>query len=101
MDANERLVRDTWERVLVCDGSYRHYAKGTILINWANHCFYEFNEWSAAAEFTRARLEQIRQVEEEIEWLDDCAEFDKNATWVRIEAREQAALTELKKGLKG
>jgi hypothetical protein len=108
MDANEKLVCDTWERVLVCDGSYRHYAKGTILINWANHSFYKFKaeHWDEAASFTRVRLEEIRQVEEEIALLEyasfsaDLSGF-KPLALGRILVREQAALAELKKGLKG
>jgi hypothetical protein len=75
----------------------------------------------AAAEFTRNRLEQIRQVEEEILWIkrtiklanqslrmggfevSDSAKtelFDCLAINERILAREQAALAELKRGMK-
>ena len=65
---DEEYVRARWERVIVCDGSYRHYAKGTILLNWANHQFYEFNDWSAARAFTEQREREIAEVEDLI-WL--------------------------------
>ena len=66
MNADEEYVRARWKRVIVCDGSYRHYAKGTILLNWANHQFYEFNDCSAARAFTKQREREIAEVEEEI-----------------------------------
>ena len=54
------------------------------------------------------REEQIRQVEEEIECLQLTASIAANGSWAeawqkafkRILAREQAALAELKKGMK-
>jgi hypothetical protein len=78
--------------------------------------------WSAARAFTEERLEQIRQVEEEIQYLalhlrsiklaiegayemrapanleDDQRDY---STVCRILAREQAALAELKYGMIG
>ncbi len=78
--------------------------------------------WSAAAEFTRERLEQIRQVEREIEVLEPFAEgrmpnkLEQLPPWAnpvlhlellrrgfairRILAREQATLAELRKGMR-
>ena len=64
---DEEYVRARWERVIVCDGSYRHYAKGTILLNWSNHQFYEFKDFSAARAFTENREREIAEVEEEID----------------------------------
>jgi hypothetical protein len=96
---NEEYVRSVWDRVLVCDGSYRHYAKGTLLLNWANHCFYEFEDWSAAAEFTRELLEQIQHVETEIGWLRHTCPGPSQIR-CRVISREQTALDELKKGMK-
>ena len=66
MSAAEQKVRAVWERVFVCDGSYRSYPSGTILFNWANHRFYDFPSWDAALAFTEARLEEIRQLRYEI-----------------------------------
>jgi|SRR6266704_3597154 len=65
------------------------------------------DSWSAAAEFTRTRLEQIAEVEEEIAVLRQLLpeigirawEHQKNA-WSRILARETAALADLKRGLR-
>lgn len=77
MTKNERLVRETWERVHVCDGSYRSYDgsyrsydHGTVLINYANHCFYDFPDFDAAADFTRTRIEEVRQLKEEMRLLE-------------------------------
>jgi hypothetical protein len=64
--------------------------------------------WSRAAEFTLERLEQIRQVEEEIEWLCQiqfgytCLQDLENRSKAqkRILAIEQARLVELKRGMK-
>jgi hypothetical protein len=97
MTEQEKLVRETWETVyeyqtlsgqdLVAHGPYTSYT------------------WAAAAEYTRERLEQIRLVEEEILWLG--AAF--NSEWSywkekplreRILAARQAALAELKRGMK-
>ena len=71
MSKDEEFVRSAWEHVIVCDGSYRHYAKGTVLLNWANHCFYEFNSFTAAAEFTRDHLEQVRCAEQNVFSLNE------------------------------
>ena len=123
MEANEEYVRQRWEREwIVCDGSYRHYAKGTVLLNWANHCFYEFADFQAAYDFTIAREEQIRLVEEEIKAIEELIICTEPGDWIegteppvyectqlpeswkprlqRILAREQAALDELRKGFK-
>ena len=106
---DEEYVRARWERVIVCDGSYRHYAKGTILLNWANHQFYEFNDWSAARAFTEEREREIAEVEEEIAWLNQMkrnlppgrpTKEERQAILQRILAVEQARLAELRRGMK-
>jgi len=61
--------------------------------------------WAAAAEFTSQRLEEIRRVDEEIECLKMWRSMvePKDIPWKaadRILAREQAALAELKRGLR-
>lgn len=63
----------------------------------------EVEAWSAAAAFTREREEQIRQVEEEIALvggIGHMAPCECCGVRDRILAREQAALAELKKGMK-
>jgi hypothetical protein len=111
MDADEQYVRERWENVIVCDGSYRHYAKGTILLNWANHQFYDFKDFSAAKAFTVEHERKIAEVEEEIVSVKLTIEHLHEACGVegcgcekpfkRILARAQAALDALKVGWKG
>lgn len=103
MTDDEKFVRESWERVLVCDGSYRHYVKGTILINWANHQFYEFGpgDWSAARAFTEERLEQIRQIEEEIHLIEGWRfTVEGHPAAKRILARLTEQRDALKKGMR-
>ena len=134
MSADEKFVRDNWKSaheeaqacvkeaptqwhgyVIVDDGSTEQ------MIASGNHD----ERWAAAAEFACERLEQIRQVEEEIKRceeacamyyeivLDQINEVDMvdfvDCEWdalydlcanARILGREQAALAELKKGMK-
>ena len=105
---DEEYVRARWERVIVCDGSYRHYAKGTILLNWANHQFYEFKDFSAARAFTENREREIAEVREEISEIeDDILSYSSHdnadsfaVIYRRILARLQARLAELRRGMK-
>lgn len=112
---DEEYVRARWERVIVCDGSYRHYAKGTILLNWANHQFYEFNDWSAARAFTEQREREIAEVEKEIVLIENAMKIHRHnvsvgrkvcqhvkaiCRWSRILSREQGVLAELRGGMK-
>ena len=62
-------------------------------------------DWAAAAEFTEQRMEEIRQLEEEILFLGadliDCEGIpDMVAVIKRILTREQVALVSLKRGMK-
>lgn len=79
----------------------------------------ELMAWAAAAEFTRERLEQIRQIREEIALLEiarenaagelffsplmwsqgQLARTIRTARWSRILMARQDALTELKRGM--
>lgn len=88
--SDEELVRSFWERVLVCDGSYRGYPRDTILINYDNHTFYDFDSWSDAAIFTRDRQDRISEKKEELDlirhlWGNDWA-------WVNYEAVERISI---------
>jgi hypothetical protein len=117
MDANEKYVRETWEK----SAGFRIDGPSTGMIEVACGRFI-FNSgqfgnmedfWKGAAEFTRERLEQIRQVEEEIALVTHeykratvCGVSMGGATgkalvWQRVIAREQAALAELRRGMKG
>lgn len=102
---DEEYVKSKWEHVIVCDGSYRHYSKGTVLLNWANHCFYDFKNFSGAHAFTLERELKIREVEEEIAliqheiWLWPNYS-QENPAYQRILDRLQVALVELREGMK-
>jgi hypothetical protein len=141
MGADEKFVREHWAHVrswvrdldsygtdqfnvaLYFDEKDAEHHSGDYFQRWQedNDCK-GFNEvWSSAAEFTRSRLEEIRQVEREIDrienyfwsasnWqenLDDLEEqgqvvdaVRQQCADVRIVARLQAALAELKRGMR-
>ena len=109
MNADEEYVRARWVRVLVCDGSYRHYAKGTILLIWSNHQFYEFKDFSAARAFTEKREREIAEISGCVALLKGLVGLARgSATDVTGMAakltstlkREQAVLAELRRGMK-
>jgi hypothetical protein len=119
VDANEQFVREKWDLVHQCDGSYRDYPRGTVLIQDGHGHWLDFDSWAAAAEFTRERLEKIRQVEEEIglvrEKYQECFEVGKELAfgtktrakmneecliWQRVIAAEEERLATLKRGMK-
>jgi hypothetical protein len=106
--SDEEFVRQHWERRLSCI----EIVKGHWIINGFTEIYKgqvsdfpkspEAN-WAAAAEFTRDKLEQIRQVEEEILWIRwsraTVAQEDDFDIKERIMRRLQDALTELKRGM--
>ena len=114
MSEDERLVRETWEDIKISkvglpDNDYEVYNDGPPIEegDLFLHAFGKTREEAirAAAEFTRERLEEIRQVEEEIKLIKTVLDID----WVRLEwladaerilVREQAALTELRRGMR-
>ena len=110
--ADENLVRETWELVEICQGRiFSGRSQPTIHLKlpviWhkcLNVMFAKSLEeaWAAAAEFTRARLEQIRLVEEEIDVIEFLigAMPQQKQVIDRILASRKVALTELKRGLK-
>ena len=103
---NMVFVREHWDSVHHCDGSYRAYPRGTVLIQMVHGEWLDFASWAAAAEFTEQRLKDVRQVELEIAllrgllFLLSAENGDLTAPiWERVLAREQAALADLKKGM--
>jgi hypothetical protein len=110
---DEECVRQRFSRIVIA----RQMRKPIRLYSpyWRQHAF---SDWQAARAFTEAREEEIRQVEEEIALLNlefwemhgeiRLATMVEQYTplvrelcrWARILAREQAALTELKRGMK-
>jgi hypothetical protein len=116
MDENEKFVCDHWERAQVCPHPHdqrcwislggRTFTRVTVPESISDYAENEAAAWSAAKAFTEARLEEIRLVEEEIEFLGI---LQRNLTMTDSEliaiegiiVREQAALSELKRGMRG
>ena len=113
MNQDEQFVREKWEEVREQVQACVHEAP----VNQHGFVFVRCGEdeemigsgtyrerWAAAAEFTRNRLEQIRQVEEEIEEIRGPLCRDQACVrcviHTRILAREQAALADLRRGMK-
>jgi hypothetical protein len=124
MGDNEKFVRKHWEHVRSWVRDLDSYGTDqfnvALFLNakdakWCDNPFQGWQEdvgkedtvWSAAAEFTRSRLEEIRQVEEEMMLLRsmvillDSEPGDLTAPiYKRTLARLQAALAELKRGMR-
>jgi hypothetical protein len=120
---DEQYVRSKWKRVeyresgLTPAGPYYvtisggdHPTAGSLI--FMNHGISKEAVFVAARAFTEEREKQIAEVEKEIAWLikekrGQHPEFETQtarelyATPRRIFAREQAALNELKRGMKG
>ena len=120
----EKYVRERWEHVNWGASNYELTQFGVILYDDEDGTAFRKNSqasaWQAAYDFTLAREEEIRQVEEEIKWLGDHAEISESQQKLyrerglvfsaeflrqldvakRILTREQAALTDLKRGMK-
>jgi hypothetical protein len=100
MTADEQYVRSKWEPTAKVPCS--EYA--SIVLDdpyWLRLHSEEAPAWKGAAEFTREREEQIRQVEEEVRLLNliwPTYYPSDSETMKRILEREQATLAELKKG---
>jgi len=60
-------VVSRWALTHRCDGSYRGYARGAILIQEKHGEWTEFPNWSAAAEFTRQCERELAELDAEIE----------------------------------
>ena len=104
MIKDEKFVKEHWLGVYQGKVTRRIYRNGLDMIPNQISCL----DWATAAEFTRQRLEEIRQVEEEIGilsrvgaigntngQLQDCAR-----AIARILAREQEHLASLRRGMK-
>lgn len=105
--AHEEYVRQKWEHDAIRSRCYVNNRPFWLYIG-EDFCTgphaNEQKAWLAAYNFTIAREEEIRQVEEEIQtiyWLmEHCSNPTANGRIFRILARETAALTELKRGMK-
>ena len=121
ISADEKFVRANWEHVRSWVRDLDSY--GTDQFNvalffnekdarWCDNPFKEWQMdvgkekvvWKLAAEFTRNRLEEIRLLEEEIstqgEFCQHGDECGLCAVVARTVGRLQAALAELKKGMR-
>lgn len=104
---DEEFVREHWELVDFSDGPYtavvyRHDEDTIETIHGLGSGEHAQSAWFAAAEFTRKRLEEIRQLREEIEVVGKAATVfpfyaDRCS---RILARLERELGELTKGMK-
>lgn len=65
MDENEKYVRERWELVHRCDGSYRHYVRGTVLVQDTHGHWLDFESWDFAYAFTIERERQIAEREQD------------------------------------
>ena len=115
---DEEYVRSKWKDV----ENYKDFGM-YVSLRSDSETVSTWSSWYAAAEFTRNRMEEIRQVEREIEVLESW--ITNRLSWIlpindslawegpglankaryvitysRILAREQAALDELKRGMK-
>jgi hypothetical protein len=104
---DEQFVREQWESVNWGASNLSRTQYVVIVYDDKDGIAFasktQAEAWSAAAEFTRERLEQIRQVEEEITCLDvDVRRSEPfiRPIYERILASRKAALTELKKGMR-
>ena len=128
MTEDEKFVRDHWEVHVSWGRTFPGHSTPTFHLKlpviWhdgLNVMFAQSAEkaWSAAAEFTRERLEQIRQIEEEYvvlganqirAWREAglCSDWSEGRTfffveWVRIArtmSRLESILAGLKRGMK-
>lgn len=113
MTENERLVRENWEAIN--DARSKDGASVILFDALGNHLFSGFDCWSAAADFTRARIEEGRQIEEEIKLVHHQFSYHHNrsllytncvviareaARWGRIYTRLQQALADASRGMK-
>jgi hypothetical protein len=107
MSKDERIVREAWEDYSIMIREFPNSSPYWIYLG-EEFCTgphkTEAKAWRAAAEFTTQRQEQIRQVGEEIKIVRNELSLGRDRwnspEFIRILAREQAALAELQRGMK-
>jgi hypothetical protein len=110
---DEEFVRAHWAgenalEVLETKDPMPEFCSWSVRIRVFGPTFYRdtlMNAWAAAAAFTRERLEQVRQIEDEIVVLgyllrDSRGYPSRIVVSHRIQARLQAALADAKRGMK-
>ena len=104
ISADEKFVREHWDDVKNI-ATPRHPFPVVQGKDFAIP-FAEWDEgWKAAAEYTRNRIEEIRQVLRDIQFIQEYLDQSCDSSWRPIAAqsifaRLQAALAELKRGMK-
>lgn len=103
-ESHEQFVRANWDNVKVLF-AYQAImiiagrgASGLIKLSQTINSLEP--PWSAAYDFTVQRLKQIAEVEEEIAYFNYDGEWDITAIPKRIITRLEAALADLKRGMK-
>lgn len=119
MDENEQFVRSVWDGVNWGASNYEGSEFGVVIYDDSQgtgfRCKTQSEAWQAAADFTRERLEEVRQLQEEIELLGGDLEvelpsplsgeirtiFDReSAIYERVISRLQAILADKTRGMK-
>ena len=94
----EQYVQSRWQLVHCSRQSGRVWVQD-VNVHWS-----DFASWAEAAEFTRQREEKIRELKIEIDWVTGFSAFADHSLYgparIRILARLETALAELKKGMK-
>jgi uncharacterized protein YukE len=104
-------VESRWGLTHHCDGSYRDYIRGTVLLQTKNRCWTAHESWATAYAYTKDREEEIRQLGEEIRVIEGCiaqagsgvgsgAYVQRVARLYRTITRLEQALQELQRGMK-
>ena len=95
MTEDKKFVREHWAHVIQGDGTKRIYLNGLALDSNQISCI----DWAAAAEFTRQRLEEIRQTQEGIDILSrGCDRYVPAIACIL--RREREHLASLRRGMK-
>ena len=106
MTEDERIVRGAWKEVRYVDTGPSLWVRTHYVIIGHPQLFAAYRNtrgeaWLAARDFTEQRLEQIRQIKQEIALLVEAQKSGVDCSrWERIRLREQAALAELRRGMK-
>ena len=106
MTEDEKLVRDSF-----CQVGYTDDEDGLEMFIMEAYCDTWFISWAEAAAFTRDRLEDIRQIKEEVNVIEgslaqrgrglgDSAYIQRWCRLSRILARLTEAMGDLKRGMK-
>ena len=123
VNGDKRFVCEHWVRAEACPHPHtswccislggRAFTRVTVPNTISGYADNEEEAWAAAAKFTRERLDSIREREEAVAILEqqilrhkiadlglEALRQQNNGKWLRILAREEEALADLKRGMK-